>query len=73
MTTLADIKKEARSIRTRIWRCHDKKGLMKLRPRIDQLEELLRCRPRFRRSYGFEMFLEQLAMGRKKAVNHAGA
>ena len=70
--TIADIKRESLAIRKRMMRCSDKKSLMKLKPRIAQLEADLkllreRVRPRFRKSYGYESFLEQLALGRKKS------
>jgi hypothetical protein len=79
MKTLADIQSELKAINRRMWRFRDSgdvRGMIKIKARIAKLKvdlELLRekCRPRFRRSYGFDQFIELLATGRKK--DHARA
>lgn len=79
--TIEEIQAELRAIQRRMWRAHDsndRKGLLRVKTRIVQLKsdiEQLRTTPlpRFRRSYAFDQFIEQLGSGRKKAVNHARA
>ena len=70
--TIEEIQRELRTINRRMWRArdsNDKAGMLRLKARIAGLKmdlELLRegCRPRFRKSYQLDFWIDGLLHGR---------